>query len=172
MKNITKSRLELLCTAFMLIGVSCLVMGIDACREDYYFASQATPITPTPEATPTDNGDDDDDVVTPTPTPTSTSIFDDAEDDDDLPDLPDLPAVPTPTPLPEAQSARTGGLLDSLGKLGEAEQDGPQQQSGEQVEIEEKSFNWLGQDFQKKQQEEAGEMDESIPPPPPGAVPQ
>lgn len=161
MKNEQDGVLQKLSLPLILVCVAVLVMGTDACREDYFLGTQTTENTPTITITPDDGSDDDDDeVATSTPTATPTVIGDADE----------VPIEPTPTVTPTPAENQLGApaverdsLLNSLSTLGEADAKRPSTPGKAAQKLE--TSNWLGQAFQKKSEDE-----QLVPPAPLGAV--
>lgn len=164
MKKMHNCFLGSLSFPLLLISISVLLMGTDACREDYYFAAQSTVASPT--VTP-----DDDDVTTRTPTvtptATSTNEGDEVDDDEETPE-------PTPTAAADkirvkAISAGDDTLLGALGGLGNRDSDRAVTQAGIDKKLE--TSNWLGRAFQdESDKEEEGVQDYDAAPPAPLGV--
>lgn len=88
-----------------------------ACREDYFFATQARVLdptgTPTPSPTPTDEGDDDDDID-PTATATATATPEGTSDIDPTPEVSEVseglfPLSAPLSALQEISNSQTNG---------------------------------------------------------------
>ncbi len=166
MKNEQDGFLQKLSLPLILVCVAVLVMGTDACREDYYLGTQTKDNTPTITITPDDDSDDDE-VATPTSTATPTVIGDADE----------VPVEPTPTVTPTAAENKLGAptaerdsLLNSLSTLGEAEADAKRSAIAGNSAQKLETSNWLGQAFQKKSEDEQEDNEQLIPPAPLGAV--
>jgi hypothetical protein len=134
-----------------------------ACREDYFFATQASGIQPTP--TPDD--DDDDDVGTVTPSPTATGVRTSVATATPTPVVEE-----SPTPTPEAESVVSRSVLSGLEGLSASDRQVQESERAQAPELEASgsrgvaetagdSNNWLGNLYAGKSGDQ-GEVSENV----------